>query len=212
MKIPEVVETEIEENTRHSEFEIEDSSLLNEIQSVRNSGRKNEGIPAETISYIATSRYPEEPKDEDVLQKLGFTQRQNDQCLFLKNEQGDCIYLLIYVDDFIICHKKKSVIKKLGDDLNRFFDIVDLGNLTYFLGIRIQRTDDGSFLLDQEKKINQLVQEFSLEDDAPVSIPMHTDYSKLIGNEECLPNNEKYRRAVRVLLYLSTVSRPDIAI
>ncbi|KAG5875381.1 hypothetical protein JTB14_023737 [Gonioctena quinquepunctata] len=88
----------------------------------------------------------------DVLQKLGFTQSQNDQCLILKNEEGDCIYLMIYVDDFIICHKKKSVTKKLGDDLNRFFDIVDLGELTYFLGIRIQRTDDGSFLLDQEKR------------------------------------------------------------
>ncbi|KAG5890669.1 hypothetical protein JTB14_011635 [Gonioctena quinquepunctata] len=118
---------------------------------------------------------------------------------------------MIYVNDFIICHKKKSVIKKLGDDLNIFFDIVDLGDLTYFLEIRIQRTDDGSFLLDQEKKINQLVQEFSLEDGAPVSIPINTDYPKLIGNDECLPNNEKYRRAVGVLLFLSTVSHPDIA-
>ncbi|KAG5860655.1 hypothetical protein JTB14_020971 [Gonioctena quinquepunctata] len=113
---------------------------------------------------------------------------------------------MTYVD-FIICHEKKSVIKKLGDDLNRFFDILDLGDLPYFLGIRNQRTDYGSFLLDQEKKVNQLVQEFSLEDGAP----MNTDYTKLIGNEECLPNNEKYRRAVGVLLYLSTVSRPDIA-
>ncbi|KAG5876902.1 hypothetical protein JTB14_001186 [Gonioctena quinquepunctata] len=61
MKIPEVVETEIEENTRHCGFEIEDSSLLNEIQIVGKSERKNKGIPAEKFSYIETSRYPEEP-------------------------------------------------------------------------------------------------------------------------------------------------------
>ncbi|KAG5894873.1 hypothetical protein JTB14_023722 [Gonioctena quinquepunctata] len=78
---------------------------------------------------------------------------------------------------------------KLGDDLNIFSDIVDLDDLTHILGIRSQPTEDG----------------------APVSIPMNTDYPKLIDNDECVPNNGKYRRAVGVLLYLSTVSRPHIA-
>ncbi|KAG5860654.1 hypothetical protein JTB14_020970 [Gonioctena quinquepunctata] len=76
MKIPEVVETEKEENTRHCEFEIGDSFLLNGIQTVGKSEKKNKGIPAEKFSYISTSRYPEEPKSWSHLMQFSEIEKQ----------------------------------------------------------------------------------------------------------------------------------------
>ncbi|KAM4023872.1 uncharacterized protein ACNLHF_024820 [Anomaloglossus baeobatrachus] len=43
-----------------------------------------------------------------------------------------------------------------------------------------------------------------------VSTPMESSYLKL-EEDDLLPNNEKYRQAVGALLYISTMTRPDIA-
>ncbi|KAG5876773.1 hypothetical protein JTB14_017344 [Gonioctena quinquepunctata] len=65
-------------------------------------------------------------------------------------------------------------------------------------------------LIDQENKINKMVDEFGLTNAYPVSTPMDTEYHKLNENSKLLPNNDNYRKAVGVLLYLSTKTRPDI--
>ncbi|KAM4036340.1 uncharacterized protein ACNLHF_015259 [Anomaloglossus baeobatrachus] len=44
-----------------------------------------------------------------------------------------------------------------------------------------------------------------------VSTPMESSYLKL-EEDDLLPNNEKYRQAVGALLYISTMTRPDITI
>lgn len=147
-----------------------------------------------------------------ILNKSGFIQSNNDQCLYTKTQQESMLYLLIYVDDICICHENQKVIMSIAEELNENFETVDLGNISSFLGIRVQQAEDGSFLLDQELKINNLLQEFGLENASQASTPMDTEFLKSVEPQNLLPNNEKFRKAVGALLHLSTTTRPDIAL
>lgn len=125
-------------------------------------------------------------------------------------KKGTILYVLLYVDDLCICHENDEVIQCIGDKLNESFETVNLGNISSFLGIRVQKTEVGTFLLDQNSKIDILLKENGLENASYVATPLDTEYPKFDTNFPLLPNNEKYRRAVGALLYLSTTTRPDI--
>ena len=100
------------------------------------------------------------------------------------------------------------IISKLLSELNKHFETKDLGNASYYLGIQIEQ-EDGSFNLHQSTEIKQMLEEFGMQDSKPACTPMEAGYLK-ISEEKKLPNNSLYRKAIGKLLYLATVSRPDI--
>ena len=42
---------------------------------------------------------------DDLLKKDGFRQSQTDSCLYIKNNGGEQIYFIVYVDDILIASK-----------------------------------------------------------------------------------------------------------
>ena len=59
-------------------------------------------------------------------------------CLYIHEKYEDIIYLLIYVDDLLICgkdEKKIQIIKKLLSDR---FKMKDLGEINEYLGINVK--------------------------------------------------------------------------
>ncbi|HEY0222470.1 MAG TPA: hypothetical protein VGC17_06750, partial [Lactovum miscens] len=51
----------------------------------------------------------------------------------------------------------------------------------------------------------------NLEKEKPTYLPMSPNYQKTDEDDELLPDNSDYRRAVGALLYIATVTRPDVA-
>jgi hypothetical protein len=150
-------------------------------------------------------------KINDIMLKEGFARSKADQCLYTKFKDNKWMYVLVYVDDLIVVHVDDEVIAEFGEILNQNFQTNDLGYVTYYLGIQIERQDDGSFLLSQSAKIEAIIQQFGMSDAKGASIPMAAAYLKSNGEQEVLPNNEQYRQAVGALLYIATTTRPDIA-
>ena len=66
--------------------------------------------------------------------------------LFVKQSHKGIILILIYVDGLVITGSDQRGIEELKQHLSRKFDIKDLGNLKYFLGIEIARSNKGLFL------------------------------------------------------------------
>jgi hypothetical protein len=67
-------------------------------------------------------------------------------------------------------------------------------------------------LLHQRNKIEDILSAYDMKDAKPVATPMEISYLSSISEEsDVLPNNTLYRQAVGSLLYVATVSRPDIA-
>ena len=51
------------------------------------------------------------------------------------NSLGQCIYLVVYVDDIVITGSDQDGIQKLKQHLFTHFQTKDLGKLKYFMGI-----------------------------------------------------------------------------
>ena len=69
----------------------------------------------------------------------GFKRSDYDRCVYLKTVNGSAIYLLIYVDDMLIAVKDKSEIAKFKAQLNKEFEMKDLGAAKKILGVKIIR-------------------------------------------------------------------------
>jgi len=76
----------------------------------------------------------------DSLLEFGFTQLLVHTSLFLFHQGAVHLFLLIYVDDILITGTHSSVIVTLLAKLQTDFALKDLGELSYFLGIRVKRT------------------------------------------------------------------------
>jgi hypothetical protein len=76
----------------------------------------------------------------DSLLEFGFTQLLVHTSLFLFHQGVVHLFLLIYVDDILITGTHSSVIVTLLAKLQTDFALKDLGELSYFLGIQVQRT------------------------------------------------------------------------
>ncbi|UYV80677.1 hypothetical protein LAZ67_19001352, partial [Cordylochernes scorpioides] len=133
-----------------------------------------------------------------------------DPCLFTKNEENHSIYLILYVDDMLLASDFEIIIQNTVKTLEKEFEIKNLGDPTQFIGIEISRNREGELLLSQKNKIQELVERYNLQEAKPTFTPMESGYPG-ISDEKLLPNNVQYQQLIGSLLYLSVVSRPDIA-
>ncbi|XP_019098312.1 PREDICTED: uncharacterized protein LOC109131601 [Camelina sativa] len=119
--------------------------------------------------------------------------------------------MLVYVDDLIISGDDHEGIKDIKAHLNSVFDIKDLGELKYFLGIEVCRSPEGLFL-SQRKYTLDLLCETGKLGAKPVDTPLPNGYQveqKGERNDPPYEDPSRYRRLVGKLIYL-TLTRPDI--
>ncbi|KAJ7329239.1 hypothetical protein JRQ81_015413, partial [Phrynocephalus forsythii] len=121
------------------------------------------------------------------------------------------VYTLMYVDDLMLCCEYQRDIKEIISNLNKEVEIKQLGQVSYYLGIQIDREEDESFLLSQKQKILDLVENLGMQDANPVHTSMETGFYKQKELSELLPNNQGYREVIGKQLYLASVTRADIA-
>ncbi|KAL5743969.1 hypothetical protein ACOSP7_026835 [Xanthoceras sorbifolium] len=86
-----------------------------------------------------------------VLKHHGYTQGQADHTMFIKHSSvGKVAVLIVYVDDIVLTGDYEEEIPRIEIVLAKEFEIKDLGNLKYFLGMEIARSKKGIFCLTKE--------------------------------------------------------------
>ncbi|KAG7574150.1 Integrase catalytic core [Arabidopsis suecica] len=148
-------------------------------------------------------------KFSTTLMSLGFQKSQADHTLFVRNQNGKYLAVLVYVDDIIIASNDDEEVIQLKEDLQKAFKLRDLGSVKYFLGLEIARNASGISVC-QRKYALGLLDETGLLACKPSSIPMEPSL-KLIsdGDEPPMKDPAAYRRLVGKMMYL-TITRPDI--
>ena len=76
------------------------------------------------------------------LMSLGFTKSKEDSKLYYKNEEGNRVILLLYIDDLFVTGEDGLIVdtkRKLATE----FEMKDLGLMHYFLGMEVWQNADG---------------------------------------------------------------------
>nr|CAN78142.1 hypothetical protein VITISV_015958 [Vitis vinifera] len=145
-----------------------------------------------------------------VVQEFGMLRSTADHSIFYHhNSLGQCIYLVVYVDDIVITGSDQDGIQKLKQHFFTHFQTKDLGKLKYFLGIEIAQSSSG-VVLSQRKYALDILEETGMLDYKPVDTLMDPNVKLVPGQGEPLGDPGRYRRLVGKLNYL-TITRPDIS-
>lgn len=150
-------------------------------------------------------------KLDETLRQMGFKPAEADPCLYVRWRNKKLTFILVYVDDMLICTSTQEEYEEILEALNSKFQMTALGDVKQFLGIQVTKTENG-YCLNQQAYINRMVASFGLDDAKGSRIPMDPGYIQLKEEVERLPNNDKYQSLVGGLLYVSVHTRPDIGI
>ena len=130
----------------------------------------------------------------------------------------DVVMVIIYVDDLIILANRMSCMKALKAMLESEYEMSDLEELHFCLGVefvrdRVART----ITMSQGKYVVDVLKQFGMEDCKAVGTPldMNSKLVKLSEEEYALESQSMieipYKQAVGSLMYAMIVTRPDLA-
>jgi hypothetical protein len=145
------------------------------------------------------------------LQMMGIVPSKGDTSLFFLRAKDVMVYVLAYVDDIIVASSSSKVTTALLQDLERNFALKDLGDLHYFLGIEVTKTQQG-IMLNQRKYSEDLLRKAGMFNCKAVNTPLSTSERLSAHVDELLGPNDttNYRSLVGGLHYL-TLTRPDLS-
>ena len=110
---------------------------------------------------------------DDYIQKLGFKRSVSDYCLYTKCENSETIYLILHVDDLLICGKTVRKINEIKNKLSYKFSMKDLGEVKTYLGININYDyKNGKMTMDQSNYIESLARQYNIENSKLFNTPM----------------------------------------
>jgi hypothetical protein len=139
----------------------------------------------------------------------GFTRRQADRTLFIRNKGPHKLISQIYVDDIFFGATLDSLAHEFSEEMKQEFEMRMIGELNYFLGLQVKQTAEGIFI-SHSKYAKDLVKQFDWDAKSrartPISISVKIS-SDLAGKPV---DPSVYRSIIGSLLYL-TGNRPDIA-
>ena len=134
-----------------------------------------------------------------------------DQAIYFQHSTDEHTIITVSVDDMVIMSKHLKHALKFKDQLCNCFEISDLGNLTWLLGLKVERDRAAhTITLSQEAYINTIVEHFCLENARPASMPMET--GEMLNEEQLSTNDNQlqiskdilYQQAIGSLMYAAT--------
>lgn len=148
------------------------------------------------------------------LESIGFTASEVDPGLYMMMKGNDVIYALVYVDDILVASKSLPAIDSIKHKVKKAFNIHDIGDATFFLGMEIERDRAARKLkLAQHRMTEELLSKYGLTDANSRTTPMHhaTKLLRATDTDVLYTGPPHYNELVGSLLYLSVCTRPDIA-
>eukprot|EP00253_Pinus_taeda_P028408 PITA_28408 len=103
---------------------------------------------------------------DKYLHQQGFSKGSADSNLYIKIDNDKLLILVVYVDDIIFGSNEEPMSQHFALVMQKEFEMSLLGELTYFLGLQIQKNRDGIFL-SQTKYLKQILKKYGMEDSKP---------------------------------------------
>jgi hypothetical protein len=145
-----------------------------------------------------------------ITSKLNFTEiGYNSSSYLLKKDDIIKAILIVYVDDFILATKDKSLHSLIETKLIQRFRVKKLGTPKNFLGMQFDIQNSHLFI-HQEEYIDDMMKKLQLTHVTPCSNPQPDGLLQYNDADEPF-DTQKYQSAIGKLIWLSVCTRPDIA-
>ena len=128
------------------------------------------------------------------------------------------LIVAVYVDDLIILSNTIDEMERLKAQLRREYEMTDLGEIHFCLGIEIERNRmRRTITMNQSRYIEEVLKRFHMEDCKPVATPLDIS-TKLVKDMDPKSDVEAksmakvpYQEAVGSIMYAMTGTRADLA-
>ncbi|KAL4176616.1 hypothetical protein KRP22_001557 [Phytophthora ramorum] len=131
---------------------------------------------------------------DEFMCSIGFQVSAFDPCLYIKVVDGQCVLVLVYVDDVLITGSSPELIARTKTDLKTRFEMTDSGNVT----------------MCQRRYVDDILKRFAMDECKAVVSPVDMS-TRLVPSDAATKVNAPFREAVGALMHLMTATRPDIA-
>lgn len=159
---------------------------------------------------------------DGYLRDHGFEPSLCEPCVYIrKSEDGSKPTIIsAFVDDTLIFAPDPTKVIQVKQLLANRFEVTDLGELQYFLGVEVLRDrPNRKIYLRQTRYIQDILKKFRMEESNPTGtpavageyLPMACELPPLSPADEQELLQIPYRNAVGALLHLMVATRPDIA-
>ena len=112
-------------------------------------------------------------KFHEVITSFGFGENIMDQCIYQKVSGSKICFLVLYVDDILLATNDKGFLYEVKQFLSKNFDMKDMGEASYIIGIKIHRERSQGILgLSQETYINKVLERFNMKNCSPSVAPI----------------------------------------
>jgi hypothetical protein len=123
----------------------------------------------------------------------GFPTSIVDFSLYVKKTNHGIVVIVIYVDEFIIIGNNGADIFDLKKLLKQNFEMKDLGELHYFLGIEVTQSPKRIWLLQRQYALNKL-SKYGRMGCKPISIPLEQNVKLSVDEGNLAEDTTMYRR------------------
>nr|GEU54341.1 hypothetical protein [Tanacetum cinerariifolium] len=131
-----------------------------------------------------------------------------DKTLFIKKDKGDILLVQVYVDDIIFGSTEKSLCDEFEQMMHNRFQLTSMGELTFFLGLKVKQKDDGIFN-NQDTYVADILKKSDFTNVKTASTLMEPNKTLIKDAEAEDIDVHLYRSIIGSLMYL-TASRPVI--
>lgn len=157
-------------------------------------------------------------KFDKIITSNGFVENRLDECIYLKFSVSKFIFLVLYVDDILLASSDESLLHETKSFLSISFEMKDLGEASYVLGIEIHRDREKGLLgLSQKAYIEKVLKKFNMLQSNGAEVPVSK--GDKLSKEDCPRNDveraemkdKPYASVVGSIMYAQVCTRPDLA-
>src|SRR6266545_4359138 len=150
--------------------------------------------------------------------KLGYTTSRADPCVRYKVDDDGYTLTDTYTDDVFGASKTDAEAKKRKDEMGKEWEIKDVSDNDYFLGMRVQQDlTRGTIRLTQRPYWEHVLNRFDLTNITPRNIPipvgltLDQSMSPKTESERNMMSNKPYRPILGSVMWGQLATRPDLS-
>ena len=124
---------------------------------------------------------------------------EEDHCMYLKRSNNGFVILSLYVDDILLAGNSKEMIDTAKRWLLSNFEMKDMGEASYVLGVKIVRDHAKRLLgLSQETYIKRMLERYHMQDSKPIDTLV--DKSLSLSRDMCPKTPKKKEKNIQSTL------------